>query len=190
MGPPDDYDEEAVLAGCRRGDEDAWRLLVERYQNMVFSVARRVCGAARAEDAAQETFLRVFRKLHTFRAGAKFSSWLYRVAYNVACDVAAKRGPLADDDAAVDRADDGPGPETLAASAEHATFARAALAKVKPEYRRVLELFYLFGKSYDEAAAVTGLPVGTVKSHVHRGKEAVLGELKRMGVAATLAEGR
>jgi len=189
MGLRDDYDEEAVLADCRRGDEEAWRRLVERYQNLVFSIARRVCGPARAEDAAQETFLRVYRKLHTFRAGAKFSSWLYRVAYNVACDVAGKRGPFTEDVADIDRPADDPGPDDRAEEEEHAALARAALARVKPEYRRVLELFYLFGKSYDETAAVTGLPLGTVKSHIHRGKEAVLMELRRMGVAAALAEG-
>jgi RNA polymerase sigma-70 factor (ECF subfamily) len=156
---------------------------------MVFSIARRVCGPNRAEDAAQEAFLRVYRKLHTFRAGAKFSSWLYRVAYNVACDVAKSRRPACEDITEFDRADDGPGPEARAEGEERAALARAALGKVKPEYRRVLELFYLFGNSYEETAAVTGLPVGTVKSHVHRGKDAVLGELKKMGVAAALAEG-
>lgn len=188
------YDEEEVLAGCLAGDESAWRTLIIRYENMVYSIARRVAGGA-AADAAQETFLRVFRKLHTFRRGAKFSSWLYRVAYNAAVDVAHKRGALADppdeEDSFPEKAYEGPGPDDLAASAEEAALAREALKAVRPEYRQVLELYYLFGKSYEEVAAVTGLPLGTVKSHIHRGKAAVLNELARRGVvdAAVAREG-
>ncbi len=156
------YDETSVLAGCRAGDEEAWRALVARHQDMVYAVCRRIAGPA-AEDAAQETFVRVFHKLHTFRGGSKFSSWLYRVAYNCACDVArgrAGKAPTLELDEARERAG-GDGADAAAANAEYAGFARAALARVKPAYRRVLELYYLMGKSYEEAAAVTGLPLGT-----------------------------
>ena len=157
---------------------------------MVYSIARRVAGRA-ADDAAQETFLRVFRKLHTYRAdgGAKFSSWLYRVAYNVSVDVAVRSGRVADMPEGYDRAYDGPGPEELAAGAEHARAAREALASVRPEYRTVLELYYLMGKSYEQVAETADLPLGTVKSYIHRGKKAVLASLRRMGVADALAGG-
>jgi RNA polymerase sigma-70 factor (ECF subfamily) len=184
------FNEQDVVARCRAGDQEAWRELVTRYQDMVYAVARRVAGAA-AEDAAQETFLRVFRKLHTYRAdsGAKFSSWLYRVAYNVACDVVGKRGreaPLPED---FEGRYDGPGPEDLAAGTEYRELAREALASLRPEYRDALELYYLMGKSYEQVAEIADLPLGTVKSYIHRGKKAVLSSLRRTGVADSLAGG-
>ncbi len=190
MARPSEFDEHEVLRRCRAGDEQAWGALVARYQDMVYSIARRVAGPA-AEDAAQETFLRVYRKLHTYRSdrGAKFSSWLYRVAYNCACDVVARRGREVTMPENFDGADDGPGPEELAGSVEHVGLARAALADIRPEYRNVLELYYLMGKSYEQVAEVADLPLGTVKSYIHRGKKAVLASLRRAGVADSLAGG-
>ena len=190
MARPSEFDEHDVIRRCRAGDQEAWRALVERYQDMVYSIARRVAGPA-AEDAAQETFLRVFHKLDTYRAdgGAKFSSWLYRVAYNCACDVVARRGQEVALRDGFDGAAAGPGPEELAGSAEHVGLARAALAEIRPDYRNVLELYYLMGKSYEQVAETTALPLGTVKSYIHRGKKAVLASLRRAGVADSLAGG-
>ncbi|NIT35170.1 MAG: sigma-70 family RNA polymerase sigma factor [candidate division Zixibacteria bacterium] len=193
MARASEFDEHDVVRRCRAGDGDAWRALVERYQDMVYSIARRVAGAA-ADDAAQETFLRVFRKLHTYRgdgarAGAKFSSWLYRVAYNCACDVASARRAASALPEGYDPPDDGPGPEELAAGAEHKRITREALASIRPEYRNVLELYYLTGKSYEQVAEVADLPLGTVKSYIYRGKKEVLASLRRMGVADALAGG-
>lgn len=184
------FDEYDVIRRCRAGDEEAWRALVARYQDMVYAIARRLAGPA-AEDAAQETFLRVFRKLDTYRAdrGAKFSSWLYRVAYNCACDVASSRAREAALPESYDPPDDGAGPEELAAGAERTRLAREALASIRPEYRNVLEMYYLMGKSYEQVAEVADLPLGTVKSYIHRGKKEVLTSLRRMGVADALAGG-
>jgi RNA polymerase sigma-70 factor (ECF subfamily) len=190
MARASEFNEQDVVARCRAGEQEAWRELVTRYQNMVYAVARRVAGPA-AEDAAQETFLRVFRKLHTYRAdsGAKFSSWLYRVAYNCSCDVVTRRGQEVTMPENFDGADTGPGPEDLAGSEERAGLARAALAEIRPEYRNVLELYYLMGKSYEQVSEVMELPLGTVKSYIHRGKKAVLASLRRAGVADSLAGG-
>ena len=190
MARASEFNEQEVVARCRAGEQEAWRELVTRYQNMVYAIARRVAGPA-AEDAAQETFLRVFRKLHTYRSdgGAKFSSWLYRVAYNCACDVVGRRGQEAALPEEFEGRYDGPGPEELAGSAEHAGLARAALAEIRPDYRNVLELYYLMGKSYEQVSEVMELPLGTVKSYIHRGKKAVLASLRRAGVADSLAGG-
>ncbi|HUV87744.1 MAG TPA: sigma-70 family RNA polymerase sigma factor [bacterium] len=190
MARPSEFNEQDVVGRCRAGEQEAWRELVTRYQDMVYAIARRVAGPA-AEDAAQETFLRVFRKLHTYRSdgGAKFSSWLYRVAYNVACDVAGRRRPTGIPADEYEQRYEGPGPEELAASAEYVGLARAALAEIRPDYRNVLELYYLTGKSYEQVSEVMELPLGTVKSYIHRGKKAVLASLRRAGVADSLAGG-
>ncbi|MGD8718902.1 MAG: sigma-70 family RNA polymerase sigma factor [Candidatus Zixiibacteriota bacterium] len=196
MALPEYTDEQDLIARCRVGDQEAWRTLVERYQNVVYAIARRVVGPAHCDDAAQEAFVRVYRKLHTYRGNGsngkrpvKFSSWLYRVAYNAAVDLGRKRGrgvPLAD---GFDAEYDGPGPDDVAAGAELATVAREALADLREDYRNVLELYYIMGKSYDQVAEITGMPLGTVKSNIHRGKKAMLNALREMGVADSLAGG-
>jgi RNA polymerase sigma-70 factor (ECF subfamily) len=165
--------DDVTLARARRGDDDACRALVERYQRPVFALLGRMLGGPEAllEDVAQETFLRVFRALPDFRPGgpAKLSSWILTIASRLAIDTLRKRPrepePLARDDL--------PSPLSSDASARRRELAEAlekAAQHLSAEQRLVFVLSACEGKPHDEIAAICGVDVGTVKSRLSRAR--------------------
>ncbi|MGH9464283.1 MAG: RNA polymerase sigma factor [Thermoanaerobaculia bacterium] len=186
--PP--VDDAVLVARTLAGDPDAFRALVERYQRGVFGIVLQlVRDRAAAEDLAQEAFLKAYRALDSFELERKFSSWLFKIAHNTAIDHLRRRRP---DAVPLESAEEG-GPDlldTLAAPAHDSPEALArrrrlaaaleeAVARLRPNYRLVMELRFRQGLSYEEIAEVTGLPLGTVKTHLHRA---------RKGMAQTLIE--
>ena len=174
-----------VDAGAPVGDrETAFHTLVDRYHRRVFAICHEVLRSrSDAEDATQETFVKLARGAAGFRGEAKLSTWLYRVARNVCTDQIrhdARRPatPVADPG----RLDDAPSqPDTSAATAEQLAVA-AALDDLDPLSRRALVLVAVEGLTYAEAGEVIGLPVGTVKSRVSRARgrlATALGERSR-----------
>lgn len=150
-------------------DRAAFEQLVRRHQGFVRAQLRHLCNGdnAYADDLAQETFLQAWRKLSLFRADARFSTWLYRVAHN--CFLQARRGR------SFMQADAVPSDEASNyASHDDATSLGMDLEQALrqlPDGERIA-LFYhaQIGLSHEETALVTGLPLGTVKTHVLRGK--------------------
>jgi RNA polymerase sigma-70 factor (ECF subfamily) len=178
---PDDELVRRYLAG----DGDAFAALVRRHEARVFNLCLRVLGDREdAADAAQETFLAALRKLQQFRGDAAFSTWLHRVAVNACYDVLRKqrRQPLLHLAVEPGDADPEPGPPVP----DHADEvvgtrdAAAALARVPSEFRVALVLADVQDLPYDEIAAILDVPVGTVKSRVHRGRIALA---RAMGLA-------
>jgi RNA polymerase sigma-70 factor, ECF subfamily len=180
----------AEIDRARGGDQQAFKSLVERYQTMVYSIALSVLGApADAEDAAQETFLRLFRKLGQYRGEASFTTWLYRLAVTTAVDEQRKlkrRGERYDLAAAVARA--GGGAAGPAADAEEQAMERLdaaaladALRELPADYRLPVVLRDVLGLEYKEIARSTGRPLGTVKAMVHRGRGALRLRLRAAG---------
>ena len=163
---------------ARADREAAFRALVHRYRHRLFAVCVRVLGDAEdAEDAVQETLVRLARNAASFRGEAKLSTWLYRVARNVCTDrvrYEARRPstPVADIAEIHDQPDEGDPIES------HATAATvgAALDQLDERSRQLLLLVAVDGLTYAEAAELTGLAVGTVKSRVSRAR-VQLGEL-------------
>jgi len=161
--------EDALVRRASRGDERAFGLLVERYKAMVYSLACRLMpDRARAEDAAQETFIKAWAALPGFRGQAKFSSWLYRICYNNCISALRRRRPEVPLDEASAVGIDGP----------VEGFRRRELERVLDEeirslpddYRAVVTLYHTAGQSYEEMAQVTGKPMGTVKAMLHRAR--------------------
>ncbi len=152
-----------------RDDRQAFEQLVRRHQGYVRAQLRHLCNgdAALADDLAQETFLQAWRKLDLFRGEARFSTWLYRVAHNCFLqahrrgDTAKQAEPQNDEADAFMPHDDS---RSLRMDMEHAL-------RQLPDGERVV-LFYhsQIGLSHEETAQVTGLPLGTVKTHAMRGK--------------------
>jgi RNA polymerase sigma-70 factor (ECF subfamily) len=165
------------------GSADAFRALVERHQNQVYRlVLRMVRDPGTAEDIAQETFLKAYRALGSYDPHWKLGSWLLKIAHNATIDHLRRHRidtrPLetaADDDAPslLDLlADDNePGPEARARGrALHRDLA-AAVDALEPAYRELVLLRFSEGLAYQDIAEVTGLPLGTVKVRLHRGRK-------------------
>ena len=182
MNPTDARLVEQALAGS----QDAYRALVERHSRAVLTlVTRLVRDQGVAEELSQDAFVKAFGALRSFDSSYKFSNWILRIAHNVAIDHLRKaRPPIVSID------DEVSGRETadaLADAREPSAFDRAvrrdfkddleaALAKLRPEFRRLVVMRYLEDLSYEDISEVVGLPLGTVKSHLHRAR-AALGRL-------------
>ena len=173
-------DDAALVRRCLKGQSDAMRELIERFQAEVFGLCVRLLTHRQdAEDVSQETFLRVFRSLRRWDPTRPLRPWVLGIAVN-RCRTwmgrRARRPELADylhETAARDDADD---------SAELVAEIRSALAELRPEYRSVFVLFHEQGKSYEEIAAAHGRPVGTIKTWLHRARLEILDRLRRRGM--------
>ena len=167
VAPSDD--ELIALALSGRGD--AFGTLVERYERAVYHLAYRTLREIEeAKDAAQEAWIKSYRALASFRPGAKFATWIFTICYRVCCDRLAKRKRYSGEEPP-DFADPTDGPERAFENAEEAARLRAAIEALPEKYRVVITLFHLQGKQYEEIAAVLGLPLGTVKTHLFRAKD-------------------
>ena len=154
-----------------RGNPDAFATLVERYDRAVYHLAfRTLHDVEEARDVTQEAFFKAFRSLRTFKPGAKFSTWIFAIAYHACCDRLNRRKRYSSEELP-DRADSGPGPEAQAIALDEAQRLREAIDALPEKYRTVITLYHLQGRQYEEIAQVLGLPMGTVKTHLFRAKE-------------------
>lgn len=174
--------EEELVRRFQAGDTSAFGKLLAHHEPFVLSLLRRlVRDPATAEDLCQETFLRVLRGLPHFRAESGLRTWIYRVAHNAATDHLRGRGP---DDSLDSRAEEGfepsaPGP-TPTASVEEGELRKAveeAMETLPAVQREVLHLLYWEDLSVAEIARATGMPDGTVKTHLFRGRQALRGKV-------------
>jgi RNA polymerase sigma-70 factor (ECF subfamily) len=155
------------------GDAPAFRTLVERHRNRVYAVALRICGRPEdALDVTQDVFVNVYRKLGDFRHDAQFTTWLHRMTVNAALDLSRRRSrhehaPLED---AAALSDPAAGPEEHAVAAHRAAVVQRALASLSPEFRAVIVLHDLHDLDYAGVARALDLPLGTVKSRIHRAR--------------------
>ena len=166
-------DEQLVLL-VLNGDQQAFQILVERYQNQVFALAYRLGGDYdEARDMAQECFLRVYQELPRFDAERRFFPWMYRVAHNTCVNLLHKRPreqtPLENvaemGDTLLER-----DPVRAFARQERSEAVRQALAALPEQYREPLVLKYLSGLSYQEISQVMDLPVSTIETRLFRGR--------------------
>jgi RNA polymerase sigma-70 factor (ECF subfamily) len=181
-----------LVAATLRGSHEAYGDLVRRYERPVVGlVLRMVRNAAEAEELAQDVFLKAYERLNTYDPTRKFSSWLFKVAHNATIDHLRRRRlvtvpletPDAEDLQLAERLA-GPeteGPEHQAARAELVRALETALGKLRPEHRAVLLLRFQHGCSYEELAEITQLPLGTVKTHLHRARRRLAALLEERG---------
>lgn len=180
-----------LVRGALDGAESAFREIVLRYQRPVFGlIVRMVRDASRAEELAQDTFVKAFRALHTYDVQRKFSAWLLTIAHHVAIDEL-RKGTLATE--SLDRdTDEGerprefadlrsPSPAAVVEQAELAKVLQTAIGRLRPEYREVVVLRYERDLDYDEIADITGQPMGTVKSSLHRARKELAEHLESLG---------
>jgi RNA polymerase sigma factor (sigma-70 family) len=182
MAQPPVTDAQLIARVVVQDDRHAFSELVRRHQSAVRATLRRLTAGnhALADDLAQETFLLAYRNLRSFRQEARFSTWLYRIATNAFLADARKRKEeqLGDAEAnlAADADDDAPS-DDLATGPDHARAANLhldlerALAVLSEGERAAIVQCYHNDLSHEEAAYVLNMPVGTVKTHLLRGKQ-------------------
>ncbi len=174
-----------VVALAKAGREAAYRELLRRYERPVFSlIYRMVRDRALAEDLAQETFIKVLNALESYRPEYKFSSWIFKIANNAAIDHLRRRelDTLSLDGApdartadeveatALQAADRGESPLAELEAREMGSAIEQAIARLRPEYRTAILLRHVEGRAYEEIAEIMDLPLGTVKTYIHRAR--------------------
>ena len=174
-----------IVALAQQGRERAFRELVRRYERPVFSlIFRMVRDREAAEDLAQDSFVKVLNHIDRYRPEFKFSSWIFKIANNVAIDYLRKRqldtvsmdgSPHAATAAEVEASsfDVADRQETALdelEAREIGTAIERAIARLRPEYRSCIMLRHIEGRSYEEIAATLDLPLGTVKTYIHRAR--------------------
>jgi RNA polymerase sigma-70 factor (ECF subfamily) len=168
---PDDAPDTDLVARAAGGDEGAFRVLVKRHERRVYNLAFRMLGREEdARDAAQDAFLSAYRRLSTFRGDAAFGTWLHRITVNASFDILRKRK----DEPAL--REEMPEPKPAADHGDRAAAAvdvQRALLGVAVEYRAVVVLHDLLGRGFEDIAEALDVPVGTVKSRLHRGRVAM-----------------
>lgn len=183
---PLESSDQELIAAVLDGSEAAFATLVDRYKDRVFRLLGRYCrDPVECEDLAQEVFLKVFRKLHTFQQESAFFTWLYRITVNAATDHLSRssyrRLRLVEDDFVLDPGSD------AAASSPAAPLLTAELAKVTREiveslpekFRTILILREFEDLSYNEIAAVLQIQLGTVESRLFRARQRFKEQLER-----------
>jgi RNA polymerase sigma-70 factor (ECF subfamily) len=177
--------DQEVVALAREGREAGYRELIRRYERPVFSlIYRMVRDQALAEDLAQDAFVKALNALASYRAEYKFSSWIFKIANNVAIDQLRRRelDTLSLDGApdartaedveatALQAVDRGETPLAELESRELGRLIEQAIARLRPEYRACILLRHVEGRSYEEIAEALDLPLGTVKTYIHRAR--------------------
>jgi RNA polymerase sigma-70 factor, ECF subfamily len=167
----DAANERELVDRCQRGEEAAFQELVDHYKDLVFAViARTVQDRGRAEDLAQDVFLRIYRGLPYFRGEARLSTWIYRIAANV-CMQARTSAPVPislDDERSAPIAPSGA--DRQFADIELRDRLEKAIARLPEQQRLMIAAHYLQGVRYEDLADALGLPLGTVKTHLYRAK--------------------
>jgi RNA polymerase sigma-70 factor (ECF subfamily) len=184
--PAAQEEDSALVAGLRAGDECAYEILIQRFQQPVYNlISRLVDDPGDAADVAQEVFLKVFRKVNGFRSESSLKTWVYRIAVNEARNqrrwFVRHRGKeigLDPADAAAQGPQDwlcdpGRSPYQTALDQETHALIESALNKVSPNYRAAVVLREVEGLSYEEISEILEVSLGTVKSRILRGRESL-----------------
>ena len=177
-------DQEVVLQ-ARAGLEAAYRELIRRYERPVFALLfRMVRDRELAEDLAQETFIKALNAIESYRPEFKFSSWIFKIANNAAIDHLRRREL---DTLSLDGSPHAETPEAMQATAlqiggrqespldavearELGGMIEQAIGQLRPEYRSCILLRHVEGRAYEEIAEILNLPLGTVKTYIHRAR--------------------
>jgi RNA polymerase sigma factor (sigma-70 family) len=173
-------EDSSLVRRCLKGDPEAVRALVERFQPLVFGLCFRLLQDRHdAEDVSQEVFLRVFRSLKGWDATRPLKPWIMGITVNCSRTWAAQRNKQPDaapylQDTAPSRPEDD--------SVELVSEIQAALAGMRLDYRTVFVMFHEHGEPCEEIAKVLGKPVGTVKTWLRRARMEVLDHLRRRGI--------
>jgi RNA polymerase sigma-70 factor (ECF subfamily) len=180
-------DDRLIIDQIVSGRKELFRILVQRYEQAVYGMGLSFFrNPEDAADFAQEVFLKSFRSLGGFQGRSRFSTWLYRIAYNTAVNSIRRQkdyrslagegepnctGTGSDRPCSAGEGPDGETPERLLLRAVVTEAVREAMKDLPDRYRICVDLFFFYDRSYQEIEVITGYPVNTIKSHVFRAKK-------------------
>ena len=177
MTGPNDSD---LIKKTLEGDDHSFSLLVDKYKDFVFSMAVRILQNEQlAEEVAQDSFLNAYKALKTFKGKSKFSTWLYRITYNVALNALKKENRINEfisdqepEDYVSNSSSNQINDSTLdnIVRNDNGNIVRESVAKLPSKFASILTMYHLNQMKYNEISELTNLPIGTVKSHIHRGR--------------------
>ena len=192
-----------LVTAAKAGDKEAFSRLVEAYQDRIYGyLSRMLSDPDEAEDVAQEVFVRAYRSLGKFRGASSFHTWLYRIASNLAIDVARRRKrqdnsvysldasvEVGEDEYDRDIPDDSGAPDQLTEQREVREIVRQVVDELPEKLRDVVILYELQGESYEDIASILDVPLGTVKSRLFNARGQLKKKLQRMVEAGDLQVG-
>jgi RNA polymerase sigma-70 factor (ECF subfamily) len=177
--PLSDTTEQQIIAAVLAGQSEQYRALVEHYhQGLIVHLTNMIGDQAQAEDVAQEAFIQAFNKLGQYVSRYAFSTWLYKIAHNLAYRHLQQAQRTVQLDERAEQI-----PDQQASTAERLDLeqtkqlTRQAIQTLSPDYRQVVSLYYWENLSYEEIATVLEKPVGTVRTWLHRAKQELGKEL-------------
>jgi len=175
-----------------QGNEKAFRALIERHHGAAYAVIRGVLGDSdEVEDVLQQVYIKIHRGLPSFRGDARFSTWVYQIARNEALNAVKKRRldttPI--EDVVLAAPEDAASPERAYGQQQLSAHMEAAMSRLEEGQRIALELRYMGERSYEEIADTMQIPLGTVKTYIHRGKAQLKEILEREARRASREEG-
>jgi RNA polymerase sigma-70 factor (ECF subfamily) len=166
-----DDEERIITAQIISGQKELFRLLIKKHERAVYGMGMSFFhNVEDASDFTQEVFLKVFRNLPRFEGRSRFSTWLYKIAYNTAINSVTRMKEyqsLVEDEIVSDN--DTPERKLLRNLARDAVL--QAVTELPERFRVCVDLFFFYDRSYEEIEAITGYPVNTIKSHVFRAKK-------------------
>jgi RNA polymerase sigma-70 factor, ECF subfamily len=187
--------DQQVVQLAREGRERAYRELIGRYQRPVFSlIYRLVRDREKAEDLAQDTFIKVLNAIERYDPKYKFSSWIFKIAHNTALDQLRRKEPetlsidgsphartAAEVESSTITPESGDEtPEQYALNRELGTEIEQAIGTLRSEYRTAILLCHVEGRPYEEIAEIMAVPLGTVKTYIHRGRKELMRRLEHL----------
>jgi RNA polymerase sigma-70 factor (ECF subfamily) len=185
--------ETSLALRAREGSEAAFRELVRRFERPVYTlVLRMVRDPGTAEELAQDVFVKAYRRLDTYDPERRFGSWLFKIAHNTTIDHLRRSTPdlvsLEGDEeggglAAVLANPAGASPEAEAERRDLARDLERAISALRPDYRSAVVMRYVEGLSYEEISEAMELPLGTIKTHLHRARKELAGTMRDRGWA-------
>lgn len=177
-----DQKEKRLIKKVKKGDQQAFAELVDRYKNGVFAICFRMVGNTQeAEDLSQEAFIRAYNHIDQYDHERKFSTWLFRIATNLSIDFLRRRKTSVSLDTVVPGTeglslntilpDNGELPDEQMVRRENEEMVQSEIKKLPEKYRSAVVLKYIEDLSLKEISDIMDIPVGTVKTRIHRGRE-------------------
>ncbi|WP_353948716.1 RNA polymerase sigma factor SigW [Sporolactobacillus sp. Y61] len=179
-----EHQEKRLIKKVKKGDHQAFAELVDRYKNSVFNICFRMVGNRQeAEDLSQETFIRAYNHIDRFDINRRFSTWIFRIATNLSIDSLRRKKASVSLDAEVPGTDglslntmlsdpdESSHPDKHLLRSETEQWVQHGIAQLPEKYRSAVVLKYIEELSLKEISEVMDLPIGTVKTRVHRGRE-------------------